>query len=152
MKYIVTILVFVILVSMSLGDKMFAFAVLDINGTFSCNPNDMSLEKASYKHVVGFINSAISIDKKLISDISEQQLHDNLMDAKGATGHNTVDFYNQERQCLSNNGVDPNSVAILSDEATMALNYGTTIPEFSSVVGLVTVVAIMSGILVTRKF
>jgi hypothetical protein len=74
------------------------------------------------------------------------------MDAFGATGHDTVNFYNQERQCLSNNGIDPDSVASLSREAIRALNYGIVIPEFSSGVGLVTVIAIMSVIIVIRKF
>ena len=151
MKSIFVIFILAALVSMSSGYKMFAFAVLSDNGTFSCNPSDMNLEKASYKHVVSFLNSGIIIDKKLDPNISEQQLHDNLVGAMGASGYKSVDLYNKERLCLSSNGIDPDSVATLSDETIKALNYGTTIPEFRSIVGFVTVVAIISVIITTRK-
>lgn len=150
MKFIFVILVLVVLVSMSLADKMSAFAVLDANGTFSCDPSNMKLEEAGYKHVVGFLNGGAIMDEQL--NMSEQQLHDNLVGAIGATGHSSVDWYEKERLCLSNNGIDPDSIAALNAETMKALNYGTTVPEFSSVVGLVTVIAITSVIIVTRKF
>lgn len=151
-KSIFVILVLIALSSMSLGDKMFAFAILAPNGTFFCDPTNINLEKASYKHVVGFLNGGIVIDEKLYPNMTEQQLHNNLIEAIGISGHNSVDLYNQEHLCLTNNGVDPDSIATLSAETMKALNYNTTIPEFSSVVGLVTVIAITSVIVVTRKF
>lgn len=136
---------------MSLGDKMFAFAILAPNGTFFCDPSNIDLEKASYKHVVGFLNGGIIIDEKLDPNMTEQQLHDNLINAIGISGHNSVDLYKQEQLCLINNGIDPDSISTLNSETMKALNYNTTIPEFSSTVGLVTVIAIMSVIIVTRK-
>jgi len=149
MKYIFVVLLWTALISVSFTDKMFASAHLYPNGTFSCDPNNLDLEKAGYKHIIGFLNGGVLMDEKL--NLTEQQLHDNLVEATGATGHNSLDLYKQERLCLSNNGIDPDSVATFYNATITALNYGT-VPEFSSAVGLVAVVAIMSVIIITRKF
>ncbi|HET7336873.1 MAG TPA: hypothetical protein VFJ23_03160 [Candidatus Nitrosotalea sp.] len=137
------LLVIVSLFSMSGIGKTQAYAEFDKSGNYTCNPFARGLETNIYADTVHTINDRMTLYLKTHPNATTQDRYNvAMLDQK------TWDLYNKSKECISAIGVNPDDIIALNADVQQAI----AVPEFGASAPMIIIIAIISGIVIYKKF
>jgi hypothetical protein len=121
----------------------FAYAEFDKAGNYQCNPFRTDIETNIYISIVQQINNYLHSYTTSYPNSTAQEQHDFL------TKNQIIwDLYNKSRLCIENIGINPDDIALVSQNVKHAI----TIPEFGSLSGMIFLVSTIGVIIGSRRF
>ena len=137
------LLVIVSLFSMSGTGKTQAYAEFDKSGNYTCNPFARGLETNIYADTLHTINDRMTLYLKTHPNATTQDRYNvAMLDQK------TWDLYNKSKECISAIGVNPDDIIALNADVQQAI----AVPEFGASAPMIIIIAIISGIIIYKKF
>ena len=133
----------VVLFSSISTDKTHAYAEFDKSGNYVCNPFTRGVETNIYADTVHQINDKMTLYMKTHPNATISEQHDVMVQDQ-----KTWDLYNKSMECISAIGINPDDIISLSPGVKQAV----AVPEFGTSAPILAAIAIMSGIIVYRKF
>ncbi|HEX5457909.1 MAG TPA: hypothetical protein VFX64_05930 [Candidatus Nitrosotalea sp.] len=138
-----TVLATVASFSISGTDKTQAYAEFDKSGNYVCNPFTRGVETNIYADTVHAINNKMTLYMKTHPNATISEQHDVMVQDQ-----KTWDLYNKSLTCISAIGINPDDIISLNPDVKQAV----AVPEFGTAAPILATVAIMTGIIVYRKF
>lgn len=137
------LMVIISLFSMSGTGKTQAYAEFDKSGNYTCNPFARGLETNIYADTVHTINDRMTLYLKTHPNATTQDRYNvAMLDQK------TWDLYNKSKECISAIGVNPDDIIALNADVQQAI----AVPEFGASAPMIIIIAIISGIVIYKKF
>jgi hypothetical protein len=124
-------------------DKTPAYAEFDKSGNYVCNPFERSLETNIYIDTVNKINDKMTTYTRTNPNATMLEQHDVIIQDQ-----KTWDLYNKSRECITSIGINPDDVITFDTNVTHAI----TVPEFGSSSLALTTVAIITSIVIYKRF
>jgi len=133
----------------------------DVSGRYFCNPENMFIEKDNYMGKIFNYNLTLEYFKVRHSNASIEELNDYML-----TQSRHIKEIGESAKCLTENNVDPETVAKLSEEVKEVLMYDPEIlvdiapnfveyvevPEFYEITMMVLASGIIGIVVMSRKF
>jgi hypothetical protein len=142
--YLATIILLaVVSFSISGTDKIQAYAEFDKSGNYVCNSFTRGLETNIYADTVHTINNKMTLYMKAHPNATISEQHDVMVQDQ-----KTWDLYNKSMECISAIGINPDDIISLDPNVKQAI----AVPEFGTSAPILATVAVMTGIVVYRKF